>query len=383
MVKAPIPANEAARLKDLQGFEILDTPNEKDYDGLVELISQICQCPIAIVNFLDSNRQWYKATKNLDAKEANREDSFCGHAIMGNDVFMITDATQDERFYDNPDVTGGLRVRFYAGAPIVSSNGYNLGTVCAIDKKPHSLNHSQVTSLKTIAQQVSRLLELRKKNKELIQAANTMVSTQKKVAQMSMTERENENYQTAQVLHEEITNAISAVKNYVNQARNDKEHAQEYLNASVDELNHLTENVMSLSNTLAPVTFDNENYQACIEKIFRDFEKKERMTIHLNFNGQTGILKQDKGLMVCRMIQDLLYYASQSQSPNTGLTIQGNKEFDIIFEFNPKKFILENQKKLFQANMMNRIEMLDGKFENWRFDSGETRFHINIPEAVV
>src|SRR5262245_28105550 len=106
MVKAPIPANEDARLKDLQSFQILDTENEKDYDGLVELVSQICQCPMAIVNFIDSNRQWFKAEKNMNAKGADRENSFCGHAIMRNEVFMISDATKDERFYDNPDVIG-------------------------------------------------------------------------------------------------------------------------------------------------------------------------------------------------------------------------------------------------------------------------------------
>jgi hypothetical protein len=380
MVIAPKPANEEARLKNLQSFEILDTENEKDYDGLVELVSLICQCPMAIVNFIDSNRQWFKASKNMSGKGGNRDESFCGHAIMNTDVFIVADATKDERFFDNPDVVGGLKVRFYAGAPIVSSNGYNLGTVCAIDKEPKYLSHSQVTALKTIAQQVSRLLDLRKKNKQILQAAELAVTTQKKVTQMNISERESENHQTALVLQDEINNAISAVKTYVEKARTN-EAPREYLASSVDELNSLIEHVTTLSNTLAPANFTTENYQSHIEKLAKDFEKKEGASVHLNCNGLSANWAQEKGSMIFRILQDLLRFASQCASKTVSLTVKDEKGLEIVFEYDTNKFMLENQKVLLQ-DIMNRIEILGGQYKKNRFDSGETRIHINIPEAV-
>lgn len=382
MVKAPKPPDEDARLKDLQGFEILDTPREKEYDGLVELVSQICQCPIAIVNFLDSNRQWFKASKNLNTRESSRDESFCGHAIMRNEVLIVSDATKDDRFHDNPDVTGGLKVRFYAGAPIVSPNGFKLGTVCAIDNEPKHLSHSQVTALKTVAEQVSRLLEMRKKNKEMQQAAASLISTQKKLVQMNMSEMESKNYQAAFVLHEEINQAISAVKRQIEQARSDQSLSKEYLAATVEELDQLTSHVTKLSDTLAPAIFNKVDYRVPIEKLVHDIEHKERIRVELKFVGKSGILKQEKGLMIIGVLKDLFRFAILSASRSPRLSIEGNKDLDIIFEYDSRKFLLEDQKVLLQASLMNRLEVLEGQYEKTRFESGQIRIHIQIPDAI-
>lgn len=158
---------ENTRLKDLYSYNILDTEPESDYSDLAELASLICECPIAAITFVDKNRQWFKAKVGDTVKETARSISFCSHTIQQNDCFIVTDPTSDIRFKQNPDVTGGLKIRFYAGYPIYSSQGNKLGSVCVIDNKPRQLTEAQIRILKLISKQVTQLLELRLRNKLL------------------------------------------------------------------------------------------------------------------------------------------------------------------------------------------------------------------------
>ena len=138
-MKAPaIPADEAYRLDALQSLDILDTGPEGDFDAIVGLARDLFQVPICLVSLVDSERQWFKACIGLDASETSREISFCGHAILQEGAFVVLDATKDERFFDNPLVTGPPDIRFYAGMPIRLPSGYQIGTVCIIDRAPHA-----------------------------------------------------------------------------------------------------------------------------------------------------------------------------------------------------------------------------------------------------
>lgn len=138
-MKAPaFPADEAYRLDALQSLDILDTGPEADFDAIVGLARELFQVPICLVSLIDSGRQWFKACVGLDASETSREISFCGHAILQEGAFVILDATKDERFADNPLVTGPPDIRFYAGMPIRLPSGYQIGTVCIIDRAPHA-----------------------------------------------------------------------------------------------------------------------------------------------------------------------------------------------------------------------------------------------------
>ena len=136
MTKAPVPANEEQRYLDLLSYHILDSEEEEDYTALIQLAAEICNCNSAAISFIDKERQWFKAKVNMPVPEGPRDVSFCGHVIMHNEVMVIDNASQDKRFADNPDVTGGLKIGFYAGAPIISSAGNKLGTVCVIDHQP-------------------------------------------------------------------------------------------------------------------------------------------------------------------------------------------------------------------------------------------------------
>lgn len=159
----PIPANETERLRELESYHILDTLPEQFYEDIVRLAAYICQTPMALVNLIDHDRQWSKARLGFTDSEVDRKLAFCSYTInYPDDVFVVPDATCDERFAHNPFVRGDPYIRFYAGAPLVTPNGYALGTVCVVDVRPHQLTPEQIEMLRVLARQVVRQLELRR-----------------------------------------------------------------------------------------------------------------------------------------------------------------------------------------------------------------------------
>lgn len=161
MKNAPIPLNETQRIAAVRRYDLLDTPSEQEFDDLTRLASHICGTPIALMTVLDSSRQWFKSRVGLGAEETARNISFCGHAIEGPGLFEVPDALKDQRFFDNPLVTGEPDIRFYAGAPLISPDGYRLGTLCVIDRVPRELNRDQRDALLALGRQVSRQIEYR------------------------------------------------------------------------------------------------------------------------------------------------------------------------------------------------------------------------------
>ncbi|WP_269224121.1 ATP-binding protein [Flavobacterium sp. IMCC34518] len=175
MISPTIPDNEKIRIKALKSFSILDTFSEKEYDEITLLASVICDTPISLISLIDEDRQWFKSKTGIDIEETPREFSFCGHAILDNSqLFTIEDSRLDERFHDNPLVTGYPNVVFYAGAPLITSDGLALGTLCVLDNKPKTLTPMQQQAMKVLSNKVISLFELKKanlllkqKNKEL------------------------------------------------------------------------------------------------------------------------------------------------------------------------------------------------------------------------
>ncbi|MBU2927010.1 sensor histidine kinase [Winogradskyella psychrotolerans] len=154
---------EKERLKNLDSYDILDTLQEVDYDNITAIAAEICNTPIALVTLLDDKRQWFKSHYGIDETETPKEFAFCAHAINDeSNIFMIQDARTDNRFKNNPLVTGGPKIVFYAGVPLKSENGLPLGTLCVIDDKPNLLSKGQLKSLTALSKQVMNLLELRK-----------------------------------------------------------------------------------------------------------------------------------------------------------------------------------------------------------------------------
>jgi GAF domain-containing protein len=173
-MKPPLPKNETARLAALRQYQVLDTAPERSYDAITELASFICESPIALLSFVESERQWFKSKVGLGVNEAPREHSFCAHAIAQNSLLVVEDATTDERFSNNPFVRNDPNIRFYAGAPLITSDGHGVGSLCVIDRKPRKLSAAQISALEKLATLVITELDFRRVSQQLAQAMTNL-----------------------------------------------------------------------------------------------------------------------------------------------------------------------------------------------------------------
>lgn len=167
-MRAPLPGNERERLAALRRYDILDTAPEMVFDDLTLLATQICRVPIATFSLVDGDRQWFKSRVGLEVSQTEREAAFCAHTILDEHILEVADAMRDERFAENRLVLGDPHIRFYAGAPVRSSDGFNLGTICVIDRAPRErLDSGQRAALEALARQAGMLLELRRTSRDL------------------------------------------------------------------------------------------------------------------------------------------------------------------------------------------------------------------------
>lgn len=161
-LKVAAPVDEAGRLAALHRLRILDTDPEQAFDDLAALASYICGTPIAAISLVDEDRQWFKSKVGMNGSETSRNISFCTHTILSNELFMVNDASQDARFAESPLVQNNLQVRFYAGMPLATADGHNIGALCVMDREPRQLSAEQLTALAALSRIVQSQLELRR-----------------------------------------------------------------------------------------------------------------------------------------------------------------------------------------------------------------------------
>lgn len=169
-MKAPLPHDESERLRALAEYRILDTESEAVFDDLVAVAAAVCEAPISLISLVDPDRQWFKAKLGLAVSETSRDSAFCAHTILGDSTLIVPDALEDDRFSHNPLVLGDPHIRFYAGAPLLTPEGYRLGSLCVIDRQPRELTPTQLAVLDALARQVSALLQWRRTMGHLAQA---------------------------------------------------------------------------------------------------------------------------------------------------------------------------------------------------------------------
>ena len=167
--------DEQKRLAALEEYGIMDSLPEEEYDNITSLASRICGTPISLITLLDDQRQWFKSATGLDIKETPIEYAFCSYAIQHpSEIMVVPDSRKDERFANNPFVTGEPHIVFYAGMPLVDESGLALGSLCVLDVQEHTLTPFQLTALQQLAKQVVSLMTLKKHNKQLKNAVSDL-----------------------------------------------------------------------------------------------------------------------------------------------------------------------------------------------------------------
>lgn len=165
----PIPADEAARLAAVKSYQLLDTAPEIAYDEITELAAQICQCPVAVIGLIDETRDWKKSAYGFPPDQCTmpRDLSICSATICGSDLIVCSDLSKDERYRDNPVVTGEPKLRFYCGMPLINPQGYALGTLCVVDFQPREITIQQMEAMRRLSHQAVSQFELRRSVLEL------------------------------------------------------------------------------------------------------------------------------------------------------------------------------------------------------------------------
>ena len=184
MRAARIPADEARRLAALRDLDILDTPHEAVFDDIVRIARSVCGAPVALISMVDADRQWIKAGVGFDAEGTSRDSSFCAHAILDDEIFVVHDASADDRFFDNPFVKGAPHIRFYAGVPLSLPGGDRVGTLCLIDTVPRTLTADMRETLIALKRQAEAHLALRARGIALKRANEALVTLQAQKEQL-------------------------------------------------------------------------------------------------------------------------------------------------------------------------------------------------------
>lgn len=315
------PINELERLKVLHSYRVLDTPTESAFDDLTLLASQICGTPIALVSLIDESRQWFKSHKGLDATETHRDISFCGHAILESDTFIIEDALKDERFSDNPLVIDSPLIRFYAGAQLTSPDGYNIGTLCVIDHQPKKLTSEQIEALNALARKVVSELELRKALENVKKEKEQLVATQKIVteqqAKLVAASKFSALGEMAGGIAHEINNPLAIIEgktsNLIYEAETDLIQKEKLIKdlgriqMTVDRISKIVKGLSSYSRNSEKDSFEGSS----LEKIINDSldlcrEKITKKDIQLKLNIQDDLKIMCRPQQIGQIIINLL-----------------------------------------------------------------------------
>lgn len=384
MVKARLPLDEALRLSELDAYEILDSDPEKEFDELVELLKQITNCPYVAISFIDSNRQWHKASIGLDGKFEDREISFCSHAILGKKPMIVNDALQDERFHDNPKVTEGFKIRFYAGAPILSSNGRSIGAVCAYDSQARPFSAEQERAIEIISGQVTRLLELRIRNKQAIRIAQDMLAKERKTLEYTIQAQEVERKAMGMELNENFAQVVAACLLYINVALESEQVNRSMVKHAKDELLNLLNEMRRLSKTYNPISFPVVRLQDVVNEFVQQYATDESFKIDVECNGNLIELPNQEALNIFRTMDAYLrLIRDRGDKANISIRLKADKNLsleikdDILYDK-----ISDADFEIRLNAILGRIGIVEGWYKLERAPGKPNLFVVKFPFSL-
>ena len=327
------PDNEQQRLRSLYELELLDTDASAMFDGAVELAAQITGCPIALVSLVDTDRQWFAAARNLDASETGRDVSFCGHAILDDQVLVVPDARVDARFHDNPLVTSDPSIVFYAGAPLAMPDGTTLGTVCVIDREPRYLSERQIRALSQLGRLVVDQLELRRTLMQLERQSELRAAEHKRQSQRLT------------AMGRDLTLALEGLEGMLRRTLGDKldDETETHLRVTLEAAGGIRRVGQSFldagvtefdSNSLEISRVDPAEVLQAVLAIFQPELRQRNIDVDLRLPGKPDYLLSDRerlrflcfhliGFLLSRPVQGARLTLKLRPDPNSGVEISG------------------------------------------------------------
>ncbi|MBP7558306.1 MAG: GAF domain-containing protein [Chitinophagaceae bacterium] len=378
---ANLPWNEVQRLAELDACQILDTPVESSFNELVELLSQVTGCSHVAITFIDNKRQWFKASIGLDVPESPRDTSFCSHTILDRRVMVVPDARVDERFADNPMVTDGLRIRFYAGAPIVSSNGYNIGTVCAFDTELKNFTPDQERAITIIAGQVTRLLELRLRNQAIREKAEQLIDMERSTLQFALQQQEIERKAIGVELHENFAQVLAASLMYLSVAMEEKELAPPLLLKTRTALEDLLQEMRRLSRTYNPISLPAVTLEEVLRELIVQFAKKAPFDVELDWEESPAMLSDETAINLYRILAQYLVLLEKREIRGpVHIRVLVDQDIQLVLLHSDKHPLDSDRQHQISLNaIITRIRLLRGHYEINIDPSGTTSFIVTMP----
>ncbi|QNA46338.1 GAF domain-containing protein [Lacibacter sediminis] len=381
MLIAQLPRFEELRLSDLHLYELLDTPGETEFDELRELAAQICNCPISLITLIDKDRQWFKSKQGIAESETSRDVSFCSHAILNNEIMIIDDAASDERFFDNPLVTGDMNVRFYAGAPIISPTGQNLGTICVIDTRPRQLTTAQERAMEILSNQITKLLELRLKSKVLEQRAGELIRIKDEATIDLIKGQDEEKLLLAKELHENIAQELAASRLYLNMAVVNEGGRLDFINEANQSIGNALAEIKNLSYNIIPSTVDSVSVQVMMENFLHTHRSAHSFNTEIKITGKSELIGFGQAINCTKIAESWLQFIeSKRDAGNVSIQISVEDDITLCIEDDASDHqIKAREQKLISSIVYYRVIDMNGSVKFIETERGTNLLCVNFP----
>ena len=369
----------------MASYQILDTHPEDDFDGLIEIAAKICDCPISLISLVTDDKQWFKAKRGLEEKETPREISFCAHAILSNNVMSVEDARTDPRFSDNPLVTGKVNIQFYAGVPIVSPSGHNLGTICVLDNKPRKLAVEQEKLLKILSAQITKLLDLRKKNIIIRERADEIITWKTDTIKNLIQKDEEKRMEIAVNLHEDLAQRLAISMLNLDMAVMNEEKRVPIIKTTKELLSGITSDIKKLTYDIAPYTSNWVAAEDLVQEFIEKIENTFAFDIHLKIERGEKKGTPENAITTIRIIENWLeVLAEKNDISVVNISISVGSDFELLIEDDSAEISFEKFKaEVIESLVYSRVHSIGGIVDLSISSSGKNLLKIILPSGTV